>query len=141
MEAGSSILRITLTGPRSQDELRSLYVWLTAESELRGRVDMAGQVPAPGKLGTAAQELVIALGPAGATVLATTVVTWLRQRTATVRCKASTEDGRSVELTATRVRGADPDTLQSLIGRLTALGTDTSGASSEHGGTTMGSEP
>ncbi|WP_051871299.1 effector-associated constant component EACC1 [Streptomyces sclerotialus] len=141
MEAGTHILRITLTGPQSQEELRSLFAWLTAESELRGRVDMAGQVPEPGKLGTAAQELIIALGPAGATVLAATVVTWLRQRTTTIRCRATTEDGRSIELAATRVRGADPDTVQSLIGQLTALGTNTSGARSEHGSTTTGPEP
>lgn len=134
------VLRVTLAGAGAQDELRSLFTWLTAEPELRGRVEMTGQAPESGTLGSAAQDLIVALGPSGVTVLAAALVTWLRQRTATIRCKASTEDGRTVELTATRVRRDDPDTLQMLIGQLAALGTDTSGAGGEHGITTR-SEP
>ncbi|GGM16871.1 hypothetical protein GCM10010129_71320 [Streptomyces fumigatiscleroticus] len=141
MEAAPHVLRITLTGPDAQEDLRTLFAWLTAESELRGRVEMVGRTPEPGTLGTVAQELVVALGPGGATVLAATVVTWLRQRTTTIRCKASTRDGRSVELAATRVRRADADTVRSLIGQLSALGTDTGGARGEHDTATTQDEP
>ncbi|WP_460808524.1 effector-associated constant component EACC1 [Micromonospora zhanjiangensis] len=60
--------------------------------------------PPSGTLGPLLDALVVALGPAGAaTALATTVISWLRTRRGDVHLKVTLQDGRSAELSSTKV--------------------------------------
>ncbi|MFF4159379.1 hypothetical protein [Streptomyces sp. NPDC001678] len=117
------------------EELGSLFIWLTAEDELRGRVRPVYQAPPKGTLGgPSAGELIVSLGRDGAVVLATALVTWVRYRTHNLRLRVTDKHGREIEVSAKRVRGADAAEVRHLIDRLSVLGgedddTDTGGPS------------
>lgn len=102
------------------EQTRALYNWLTQEAELRGRVRLAEPEPVAGTLGLASSELLISLGPGGAlTVLAGSVIAWIRHRTSEVSCTLTRPDGTSVEVTGKRVREVDTRELSEFVAQLT----------------------
>lgn len=112
-------VNVTVSGPDSGDELRSLYTWLTGDDELRGRARLVTSSPPQGTLGSVAELLTVALGPGGiSAALAAGLVAWLRQRTGDVTVTAWRHDGQKVELTARRVHGVDTGQLRDLIASL-----------------------
>lgn len=61
--------------------LRALRSWLVQEDELRGRVVLIQQSPAPGTLGAGLEALSVSLGGGGAiSVLVAGTMSWIRQR-------------------------------------------------------------
>jgi Effector Associated Constant Component 1 len=108
-------LTIAMSGPDPAGELRSLYAWLADDEELRGLVRLDTTTPAAGTLGSAAELLVVALGPGGVSAaVATGLVAWLRQRTSDIAITARGPDGREVRLAARRVRALDSGQLHEL---------------------------
>jgi len=104
------------------EELRSLFTWLCEEEEFRGRVRLVEVAPGPGTLGGWPEVVTVALGEGGAvTVLASAVMSWIRHRTSDLTCTLTRSDGTSVELTATRVRGADLAGLGELVTQTVAV--------------------
>jgi hypothetical protein len=102
--ATSTVITITGTDP---DGLRSLRSWLAHEDELRGRVALSGQAPAPGSLGVLAEVLTVSLSSGGAiSVLVASTMSWLRQRqhrrhsASTATLKLHRADGASIEISA-----------------------------------------
>jgi hypothetical protein len=95
-------VRVQLSdGDDVHDELSSLREWLSAESELRGRVKLERAPIQDGHLGALSDALQVALSHDGAlTVLAGSVAVWLRQRRSKLRVKIINEDGSSQEITA-----------------------------------------
>lgn len=111
-------IAVTLAGT-STDELHSLYRDLGREFELRGRVTLDVRPPTAGTLGGVTDTLIVALGPSGVgAVLATALITWVRNRSSDVVCKLSRPDGSSVELSAQRLRGCDAVALQQVVREL-----------------------
>ena len=107
---------VTAEGSDAADQLRSLHEWLTDVQELRGAVSVREEPPRPGTLGPVLDALAVALGPAGAaTALATGVIAWLRTRRGEVRIKVTLTDGRSMELTATKVSNLDAAVLEQQV--------------------------
>ncbi|MBV9160237.1 MAG: hypothetical protein JO281_01490 [Pseudonocardiales bacterium] len=108
------------------EELRSLFTWLVGEEEFRGRVRLVEVAPEPGTLaGGWPEAVVVTLTQGGAvTVLASAVITWIRYRTSEVTCTMTRPDGTSVELTATRVRGADLSGVGELVEQVAAALSD-----------------
>ncbi|MEV5989038.1 hypothetical protein AB0L85_29235 [Streptomyces sp. NPDC052051] len=110
---------VAITGAGAADELRSLYTWLIAEEELRGRVRLVESPPPPGALGSVPQMLAVVLAPGGVAVaLASVAVAWMRHRTGEVVCKLTRSDGASVEVSAQRVRGTDMAEVRELVADL-----------------------
>ncbi|MGH3930399.1 MAG: effector-associated constant component EACC1 [Pseudonocardiaceae bacterium] len=103
------------------EELRSLFSWLAAEEEFRGRVRLTEAAPEPGTLGGWPEAVVVALSQGGAvTVLASAVIVWIRHRTSAVTCTLTRPDGKSIELTATQVRGTDLAGVSELVKQVAA---------------------
>jgi len=108
-------ISITVAGSAA-DQLRSLYTWLVAEEDLRGRVQLAEPSPSQGTLGSAPEVLVVALSQGGAgAVLASAVVAWVRHRTSDVVCRVRRPDGVTAEVSGKRVREADAAMLRELV--------------------------
>src|SRR5215469_4668736 len=90
-----------------------------------------------GDAGPLTESLALALGPGGVSAaVAACVVTWLRQRSSDVVVRVRGDHGRSVEVSAKRVRGLDSsqlhDLTRRLAGELTELGAGpTGGAAGE----------
>ncbi|WP_410657581.1 effector-associated constant component EACC1 [Amycolatopsis sp. lyj-112] len=104
------------------DELRSLHGWLTDVQELKGAVGLRESPPPSGALGPLLDALVVALGPAGAaTAFATTVIAWLRLRRGDVHIKVTLDDGRSAELSATKVSELDTAALERQVKQLAEM--------------------
>lgn len=77
------------------DQLRALYAWLGDEQELRGRVRLLGAMPGSTELGAVTDALVVALGAGGAgTVLATSLVAWVKSRRTTAHLTIETPELR-----------------------------------------------
>lgn len=108
--------------------LRDLHAWLADVDELRGSVGLAEGPPEAGTLGPVLEALTVALAPGGAvTALATATIAWLRSRRGDVRLTFKRADGRSVEISATRVSHLDAAALEQQVAHLVALlnqGTD-----------------
>jgi hypothetical protein len=96
-------------------DLESLDDWLRGESELAGRVKLAGPPPRKGELGALSDVLIVAVGSGGAltvvgAALAGALKAWLSQpRRSDMTLKIHRPDGTSVEITARRVRAGDID--------------------------------
>ena len=85
----------------SDAPLRSLRQWLNSEPTLRGRVDFVQLPPSPGKLGSVADTLMVALASGGAlTVLAQSVSVWLQQRHSEIVIEIREENGRTTSISA-----------------------------------------
>jgi membrane-associated two-gene conflict system component 1 (EACC1) len=106
---------VTVAGSAA-DQLHSLYTWLVAEEELRGRVRLVEPSPSQGTLGGAPEGLVVALSQGGAgAVLASAIVAWVRHRTSDVVCRVRRPDGAIAEVSGKRVRGADAAMVRELV--------------------------
>ncbi len=111
---------VVITENGTADDLRSLRSWLLDTDSLRGRVDLVERPPDPGQLGPALEALVVILGPGGAaTALSAALLSWIRHRTSDLQLKLTQENGRSVELSARRVRALNADALRTQIEQLT----------------------
>ena len=128
-ELGEAVeLAVLAQGSDQAEQLRDLYEWLAGVDELRGRIGLAEKPPKSGTLGPVLEALTVALAPGGAvTALATTTIAWLRSRRGDVRLTFRRSDGRSVEISATRVSRLDSAALEQQVVQLVALlnqGTD-----------------
>jgi hypothetical protein len=82
----------------SNDDLIALYEWLSAEDDLRGRVRVVDTPPGETELGSLPELLTVAFSAGGAgTVLASSVVTWLKTRRTNVKVTIESGD-RSITL-------------------------------------------
>src|SRR5215469_10389812 len=112
-------ISIDVTGQDAADGLRSLQAMLAGEEELHGRTRLVQSAAPPGTLGPLTESLALALGPGGVSAaVAACVVTWLRQRSSDVVVRDRGDNGRSVEVSAKRVRGLDSSQLHDLARRL-----------------------
>ncbi|MFF3559729.1 hypothetical protein ACFYXS_06795 [Streptomyces sp. NPDC002574] len=100
-------MEVVIVAGETAEDLRSLYAWLSAEQELRGRVRLEHTPPPPGALGSLPDTIVALLAPGVSSALAGSVVAWLRHRTSDVRCVLTRSDGTKFEVSARRVRHAD----------------------------------
>ncbi|MDR7276385.1 effector-associated constant component EACC1 [Catenuloplanes atrovinosus] len=101
-----SVALVSLSEP--SDELRDLLGWLGDEPSLRGRLTPVEHAPLPGTLGPWLEAIAVAVGPGGvAAVLASTVITWLRNRHSDVTVRIEAPDGSVVEVDAKRVRSLE----------------------------------
>ncbi|WP_182900844.1 effector-associated constant component EACC1 [Microbispora sp. H10830] len=102
------------------DQLRELYAWLAEEPDLRGRVQVAEQEPAPGTMGApvAALEIVLAGGKAIVAV-ASAVVAWLHTRSGEVSIRLN-RGGQEIEVSAKGVKNLDSDGVVDLTRRVAA---------------------
>lgn len=132
-------VRITVAGEEGdQGALRSLREWLVREPKLRGGVRLVQHPPAPDRLGSIPDALLVTLGPGGvATAVASVLIAWIRRRGGDVSVKVTQPDGTSVEVSATDVRGLDAAGVRawvSEVSRALAGG----GGSREAGGSAVG---
>lgn len=98
------------------DELRSLHDWLSRDDALRGRARLVAARVEPGQMGGLLDALVVAVGSGGmGAVLAGALSTWISHRRSDVKLTVTSDDGRKVELDATRV---DPQTVLREVGKL-----------------------
>jgi hypothetical protein len=101
------------------DLTRSLRSWLVDRDELRGKVRLAAAVPPPGRLGAVVDTLEVVLGAGGAaSVLASAVVSWVRQQRSDIRLTLTRRDGDKAELVANRMRAMDASELLSVVSAL-----------------------
>ncbi len=116
-------LRITVAGVHAGDEIRSLRGWLVGEEDLRGHVRLVERMPEPGDLGSTTDALVVALGPGGvATVLASVLIAWLRQRQSDLTIKTiCSGERRSLEISAKRLKSLSAADIQREIAQLRRL--------------------
>lgn len=99
----------------ASDELRNLRNWLSDEPELHGLVTAVEQPIAPGHLGGVFGTLSVAVASGGAlTVLASSVIVWLRQRTSDITLDIS-NGSQHVKLRAMRVQSLAGNEAQELI--------------------------
>jgi hypothetical protein len=129
------------------DELDSLYFWLIAEPDLRGRVTLRPTPPGSGKTGFVTESLQIGLLPDNATgLLVTALVSWIANRRplnsgpATpgpadsgpaadepsaepepITLMVTRSDGASLELSTALVNGLDPIQLRAQADDLAKL--------------------
>ena len=110
---------ISVRGTGTTDCLRSLRGWLVETGELHGPLHLGHRsCGASGPAGVV-DVLVVATGTEGATsVLASAVLSWLRQRENGVDLRLATAHGATVELPADRVRALDEDGLRAESARL-----------------------
>lgn len=114
----------------SDQELPSLQAWLTATG-VPARTRLAAAAPEPGRLGVASDALMVALAPGGAAIAVLgAIVAWLRSRRSDVTLRITTGEGRTVEVTARRLRDMDADAVAGLVAE-TVAALDPPGASSD----------
>ncbi|MFD5343219.1 hypothetical protein ACFWJY_05500 [Streptomyces anulatus] len=95
---------------RAPTNLLSLADWLRYEEDLRGKTRLEHSEITPGQMGGLPEALVIALSTGGAvTVLARSVVEWVKQRKSDVTVKAVKPNGESFEIDLRRV--TEPEAL------------------------------
>jgi hypothetical protein len=93
---------------RAESELRSLADWLRYEEDLRGKVVLEHREVTAGQMGGLPEALIVALSTGGAsTVLARTVVEWIKQRKSDVTVKAVKPNGETFEIDLRRVTAPD----------------------------------
>jgi Effector Associated Constant Component 1 len=93
---------------KNPQDLTELFAWLRREDELRGKVRLESRPLRPDEMGTLPELIAIAIGSGGvASVLASSLSTWLAHRRSDITLKVTGQDGRTVELTAQRVAEAD----------------------------------
>jgi hypothetical protein len=86
-------------GEADESELRSLLEWLRQERPAPGRFGLRQRQPKPGFMGAATDALQVAVGTGGAaTVLAGSVVAWVRTRRPGVRLKLRRPNGEELEI-------------------------------------------
>ncbi len=109
--------RISVEGDDAFSVLGDLYDWLGREDELRGRVRFQRAPAGPHEMGAVAEIITVAVGAGGAaTVLGSSLTTWLAQRKSDVRIKVTGASGRTAEADVRRV--SDP---QAIIREIAAV--------------------
>ncbi|GGO68851.1 effector-associated constant component EACC1 [Nonomuraea cavernae] len=95
-------IALSLSPGHNRTDLESLFDWLQAEKELRGRVSWKEAPPKPGEMGGMAEFILVAAGSGGfLSVLATSVQTWLAQpRRSNIKIRARRDDGVEIEVDA-----------------------------------------
>ncbi len=111
-------MQITVLAGETAEDARSLYEWLVAEGDLRGRVQLRCSPPGPDTLGTLPDMLAVFVTPGLPAALVGAVIAWLRYRTADVTCTFVRPDGTRIEISAKRVKSADLVRTQELVDRL-----------------------
>ena len=102
------------------DDLRELRAWLVAEEGLRGRVQLVERVPEPGRLGPVLEALQVLAGP-GSAVLASVLVTWIKQRRSSVKVTVTRPDGQRLSIEAEHARLMGTDDLAQLTAEVARL--------------------
>ncbi|MFG2351498.1 effector-associated constant component EACC1 [Streptomyces phaeochromogenes] len=93
---------------RASEHLLALADWLRYEEDLRGKARLEHAEVASEQMGGLPQALVVAVSAGGTvTVLARSVVEWMKQRKSDVTVKAVKPTGESFEIDLRRV--SDPD--------------------------------
>lgn len=115
-----SQVRLSIT-EGTDSERESLWDWLRAEPEFRGKLTQDLRAT-PGEMGGVSGVLITLAGLPSATVLARSLQVWLTQRHSDVRIEVSDVNGsRTVKLDAKRLRDID-ETLKQIA--LIAGGSD-----------------
>ncbi|MET8873181.1 hypothetical protein [Nocardia sp. NPDC004604] len=101
-------ITVRVDAPAIPQELTSLWQWLVAEDELRGRIQVVDSVPEPGTLGAITDTLIVAVGTGGAATVAvralsSALIVWLQHRSGDVSVKVARSDGSTLEYSATNV--------------------------------------
>lgn len=104
----------------SADELRDLRAWLVAEEDLRGRVQLVERAPESGRLGPLVEALRVFADPGGV-VLASVLVTWVKQHRSSIKATVTGPGGKRVSIEAERVRLMNADDLGELTERVARL--------------------
>lgn len=98
-------VRLTVDGGAAAERLWSLRERLAEVAEFRGRVVDVESPPPPGTLGPVLDALSVAVAPGGVVAaLAPVLLAWIRAQRGTVTVRITRPDGRSMEITASRVR-------------------------------------
>jgi hypothetical protein len=114
-------VRLTVAGDDAAAAMRSLELWLDGQNELRGQVRAGVSAPEPGTMGSAADMLMVALGPGGvATVVASVLVSWIRRQSGNLSVRARRPDGGEITLTVNQVSELAPQDVPSLVTQLAA---------------------
>jgi Effector Associated Constant Component 1 len=112
---------VTLEGVET-DEMRQLRTWLLAEAEMRGRVELIERPPDSDRLGSVLEALRIIVEP-GSAVLASALVTWLKQRRSSIRATVAGEDGTKLSIEADKIRLMDAHALGEFTDQMVRLTT------------------
>jgi hypothetical protein len=108
--------RLHVDGDAGPDDLRALASFLSEERELRGRADVADEVPPPGRLGAVSDVLVVAVGSGGAlSVLVGAVAAWVQSRGSNVKILLQGPEGQRAEIAAEHVKSLDAAELRRLV--------------------------
>src|SRR4051812_21821142 len=92
-------MSVLARGDSREADLESLYEWLRGESPKLGRLQVLSHRPPRGELGAGNEILQVTLGAGGtASVLAGSIVAWIRTRRSHVRVRVRRADGEELEL-------------------------------------------
>ncbi|WP_143169103.1 effector-associated constant component EACC1 [Streptomyces sp. NBRC 110465] len=102
-------VELRLQSSKTIDDLIGMSEWLRDERRLQGRVRQVRSSPEPGQLGGAFEVVSVALGSGGiATVLASTVATWLQSRRSDPKLRITiTRAERTLEIEASSADEAE----------------------------------
>ncbi|MEU3426184.1 effector-associated constant component EACC1 [Streptomyces gardneri] len=102
-------VELRLQSSKTVDDLIGLSEWLRGERRLQGRVQQVRSNPEPGQLGGAFEVVSVALGSGGiATVLASSVATWLQSRRSDPKLRITiTRADRTLEIEASSADEAE----------------------------------
>lgn len=114
-------VRLAVAGDDATAAMQSLEAWLAGRDELRGRVRPMALALQPGAMGSVADVLTVAAGPAGvATAVASVLISWIRRQAGKVSVKVTRPDGAEITLTAEHVRGLTAEEVRSVVTQLEA---------------------
>jgi len=106
---------MTMAHGNADQELPSMQAWLT-QTGTAVRSRRVAAPPEPGRLGVAGEALLVALAPGGVAIaLIGAVISWLRGRRSDVALRVTTNEGRTVEVTARGLRDLDADGVARLV--------------------------
>jgi hypothetical protein len=113
------------------DELDSLYFWLIAEPDLRGRVTLKPAPPGSGHMGFFTDSLGIAISPDNAvSLLVSSLVSWMANRrngsesatsSSRITLLVTRSDGAAMELSNALLDGLTPAQLQAQVDQLSEV--------------------
>jgi len=98
-------MRVGGAGREPGEQEKELAGFLDGQAQLRGRVHLIDEKRQTGGISQSIATVVVELGPAGLAAFASTVIAWIRHRTADTRITVRRPDGSRFEISAQRVRG------------------------------------
>jgi Effector Associated Constant Component 1 len=117
----AGLLELRISGSGSIDDLRSLQSSINAEHDLRSSATIQRPAFESGSLGAVVEILTVILAPGGAAaILASVLITWIKQRRSLVSVRVKREDGSEIELKADRIKAADAAQLRRLAKEISA---------------------